>query len=55
MSIIKKCENNSLFFVNNLAQGINYDIVHFFKHSFNMHATPYVLVITGKLEAIAFQ
>ena len=41
-------------FGENLVHRINYDHVHFFKHSFKIQIYPYVMVITGKLGSLAF-
>ena len=41
-------------FGENLVRRINYDHVHFFKHSFKIQIYPYAMVITGKLGLLAF-
>ena len=41
-------------FGENLVRRINYYYVHLIKHSFKIHFTPFVMVITGKLGTLAF-
>ena len=40
-------------FGENLVRRINYYYDHLIKHSFKIHCTPFVMVITGKLEMLS--